>query len=286
MATNVKTAALRFGQSNATPASRASWCGQLQVGELCAPVKAYAAIATPPETPLRQLHAGCGKRIEYRKWCPKHGAVSQDDIVKGYPYQPEQYVELSQSELDQLQPTDDKTIHLEHFLKPSCFDPMLFAGRSLYLAAANPAARRPFAMVQRALERSGKWGLGRVVLSNRWQIVIVRPIENALLMHTLHHPALSRALPSTDAMEVKVKQAELRPLVQTINGLNGNVDWNRYRDDAESRLVAAVEGKVIATRRPRLSSTNRKRRTDNGRSTGKAKSPASNGSIKRRRRAA
>jgi DNA end-binding protein Ku len=286
MATNVKTAALRFGQSNAAPASRASWCGQLRVGDLSVPVKAYAAIATPPDTPLRQLHADCGQRIEYKKWCPTHGAVSQDDIVKGYPYQPEQYVELSQSELDQLQPIDDKTIHLEHFLKPSCFDPMLFAGRSLYLAAANPAARRSFVMVQRALERSGKWGLGRVVLSNRWQIVIVRPIENALLMHTLHHPALSRALPSTDAMEIKVKQAELRPLVQTINGLNGNVDWNRYRDDAESRLVAAVEGKVIATRRPRLSSTNRKRRTGNGRSTGKAKSPGSNGSIKRRRRAA
>jgi DNA end-binding protein Ku len=271
---------------HAAPASRASWCGQLQIDDVCVPVKAYAAIATPPETPLRQLHAGCGQRIEYKKWCPKHGAVSQDDIVKGYPYQPEQYVELSQNELNQLQPNDDKTIHLEHFLKPSCFDPMLFAGRSLYLAAANPAARRPFIVVQRALERSGKWGLGRVVLSNRWQIVIVRPIESALLMHTLHHPALTRALPSTEAMDVKVKQADLRPLVQTINGLNGNVDWNRYRDDAESRLVAAVEGKVIATRRPRLSSTNRKRRTGNGRSTGKSKSPASNGSSKRRRRAA
>jgi DNA end-binding protein Ku len=188
--------------------------------------------------------------------------------------------------LDQLQPTDDKTIHLEHFLKPSCFDPMLFAGRSLYLAAANPAARRPFAMVQRALERSGKWGLGRVVLSNRWQIVIVRPIESVLLMHTLHHPALSRALPSTEAMEVKVTQADLRPIVQAINGLNGNVDWNRYRDDAESRLVAAVERKVVATKRPRLSSANERRRTSNGRSTGKSKSPASNGSSKRRRKAA
>ena len=167
MATNVKTAVERIAESNAAPASRASWCGQLQIGDLCVPVKAYAAIATPPETPLRQLHAGCGKRIEYKKWCPKHGAVSQNEIVKGYPYQPEQYVELSQSELHQLQPPDDKTIHLEHFLKPSFVDPVLFAGRSLYLAAANPAARHPFVIVQRALDRSGKWGLGRFILSKR-----------------------------------------------------------------------------------------------------------------------
>jgi DNA end-binding protein Ku len=286
MTTNVKTAVPRIAESNAAPASRASWCGQLQIGDLCVPVKAYAAIATPPETPLRQLHAGCGQRIEYKKWCPKHGAVSQQDIVKGYPYQPDQYVELSQSELDQLQPTDNKTIHLEHFLKPSFIDPVLFAGRSLYLLAGNPAARRPFVMVARALERSGKWGLGRVILSNRWQIVIVRPHENALLMHTLHHPARSRALPSLETMEANVTQTELRKIVKTINGLNGDVNWEAYKDDAERRLIAAVECKVSATQGPRLSSIGRRRRAANGRSVSRSKSSGSNGRTKQRKRAA
>ena len=82
------------------------------------------------------------------------GAVPPEEIVKGYPYQPDQYVELSQSELDQLQPGDDKTNHLEHFLKPSFVDPVLFAGRSLYLAPANLAAARPFIMVRQAMEKS------------------------------------------------------------------------------------------------------------------------------------
>jgi DNA end-binding protein Ku len=286
MATKVTTSASRACAPHTAPASRASWCGQLQIGDLCVPVKAYAAIATPPETPLRQLHAGCGQRIEYKKWCPKHGAVSQNEIVKGYPYQPEQYVELSQSELDQLQPTDDKTIHLEHFLKPSFVDPVLFAGRSLYLLAANPAARRPFAIVARALERSGKWGLGRLVLSNRRQIVIVRPMEDALLMHTLHHPAQSRALPSIEAMEATVTQTELRPLVKTINGLNGNVNWETYKDDSDRRLVAAVECKVSASQGPRLSSIGGRRRAANGRSVSRSKSSASNGRTKQRKRAA
>ena len=77
MASNVMTTTVRRSESKAAPASRASWCGQLRIGDLCVPVKAYSAIATPPETPLRQLHAGCGQRIEYRKWCPKHGVVSQ-----------------------------------------------------------------------------------------------------------------------------------------------------------------------------------------------------------------
>ena len=66
MATIALPEASQACQPQAAPASRASWCGQLRLGTLCVPVKAYAAIATPPEIPLRQLHAVCGARIEYR----------------------------------------------------------------------------------------------------------------------------------------------------------------------------------------------------------------------------
>ena len=97
----------RACEMHAAAPSRASWCGQLKLGTLSVPVKAYAAIATPPEIPLRQLHALCGAGIEYKKWCPTHGAVPNEEIVKGYPYQPDEYVRLSEEELTSLQPTDE-----------------------------------------------------------------------------------------------------------------------------------------------------------------------------------
>ena len=189
MATSVLHEALRACEVHTAPASRASWCGQLKLGTLCVPVKAYAAIATPPEIPLRQLHAVCGQRIEYRKCCPKHGEVPPEEIVKGYPYQPDQYVRLTEEELAAIQPTDEKTIYLEHFLDPAIVDLVLLAGRSLYLMPANPAARRPFAMVLQSLQRSGKWAVGRVVFSGKWQLVVIRPADEVLLVHTLYHPA-------------------------------------------------------------------------------------------------
>ncbi|MGD0897168.1 MAG: Ku protein [Thermoguttaceae bacterium] len=68
--------------TTAPPASRASWTGQLRVAHLTIPVKAYAAVVTP-DSPLKQLHATCGERIEYRKWCPKHGIVPNEEIIKG-----------------------------------------------------------------------------------------------------------------------------------------------------------------------------------------------------------
>ena len=210
MATSVLSQAPRAGVAQAAPASRASWCGQLKLGTLCVPVKAYPAIATPPDIPLRQLHAACGQRIEYRKCCSEHGEVPAEEIVKGYPYQPDHYVRLTEEELAALQPTDEKTLYLEHFLDTVLLDIVLLAGRTLYLAPANPAARRPFAAVREALWQSAKWAIGRVVFSGKGQIVAVRPAEQVLLVHTLYHPAHRRALPNSDGTEVQVGQ--LQPL--------------------------------------------------------------------------
>ena len=285
MATTLMSETVRAGEPHAAPASRASWCGQLRLGAICVPVKAYAAIATPPEIPLRQLHAGCGERIEYKKCCPKHGAVPAEKIVKGYPYQPDQYVQLSETELDELRPADEKTIHLEHFLDPALLDPTLLAGRSLHLAPANPAARKPFATVYEALQRSGKWAIGRVVFSGKRQIVAVRPADQVLLVHTLYHPALCRALVNTDIADVEVTQKDLRPVLRVINATNGKIRWKKYQDDSERRLSELVEAKVAAAQNGRAARSNGRRRSATGSRT-KAKRRASNGSAGNRRKAA
>ena len=276
----------RAREAHAAPASRASWCGQLKFGTLCVPVKAYAAIATPPEIPLRQLHAVCGERIEYRKCCPKHGEVPAEEIVKGYPYQPDQYVRLTEEELASLQPTDEKTIYLEHFLHPASVDLVLLAGRSLYLTPANPAARRPFRTVLQSLQRSGKWAVGRVVFSGKWQLVVIRPADQVLLIHTLYHPAQRRTLVNGEGGEVEVSQQDLRPLLRLIDTADGEIPWAEYQDETERRLTELVEAKVAAAQNPRASRANGRHRAANGRSSGHSDPNAADGASARRRKAA
>jgi len=273
-------------QPQAAPASRASWCGQLKLGTLCVPVKAYAAIATPPEIPLRQLHALCGERIEYKKWCPQHGAVPNEEIIKGYPYQPDQYVRLSEEELTSLQPADDKTIHLEHFLDPALLDLVLLAGRSLCLAPANPLARRPFAAIHHALQHSGKWGVGRVVFSGKSQIIAVRPADEVLLLHTLYHPTQRRALLNPEGALVEVSQQNLQPLLRIIRAGDGEIPWEDYQDDYERRLTVLIEAKVTAAQAPGVGRTNGKRRSANGTSRAESSARPPRGSPGARRKAA
>lgn len=286
MTTTVSPKAARVFECLAAPASHASWCGQLRLGTICVPVKAYAAIATPPEIPLRQLHAGCGERIEYRKCCPQHGAVPAEEIIKGYHYQPDRYVELSETELEQLQPVDEKTIQLNHFVDPALLDLVLFAGRSLYLIPANPAARRSFALVHQALLRSGKWAIGRVVFSGRWQLLVARPADRVLLIHTLYHPILRRALVRDEGADVEIAQQDLRPMLQIIDAAQKEIPWQDYQDDSERRLTELVEGKVNAAQNPRAARSNGKHRPATTRSSNLVQPSIQNGSLRTRRTAA
>jgi DNA end-binding protein Ku len=235
---------------------------------------------------FHQLHAVCGQRIEYRKCCPTHGEVPPEEIVKGYPYQPDQYVRLSEEELASLQPTDEKTIYLEHFLDPARVDLVLLAGRSLYLTPANPAARRPFATVLQSLERSGKWAVGRIVFSNKWQIVVIRPTDELLLVHTLYHPAQRRALVNGEGGEVEVSQQDLRPLLRLIDTADGEIPWADYQDDTERRLTELVEAKVAAAQNPRAARSGGRHRSGNGRSNAHADPNATHDVPSRRRKAA
>ena len=286
MATSLMPQTTRACDMHAAPASRASWCGQLHVGEFRVPVKAYAAIATPPDTPLRQLHSVCGQRIEYRKWCPEHGAVPPEEIVKGYPYQPDRYVQLSSAELERLQPEDDKTIHLKHFLDPSLVDLALFAGRSLYLAPANPAAQRPFATVQQAIHRSGKWGIGLAVFSGKRQIVVARPEDDILMMHTLYHPALRRALANGDVRHSQVPAKDVRALRRAIDSTNGVVPWGDFQDDTDRRLAELVEAKVRPTKSRRSNGSNSRTRSTAARSRSQRKPRPATSATRNRRKAA
>src|SRR5690242_6178598 len=97
-ATTIPLAAAGANSTNGLaimPASRASWTGQIAIGKLVVPVKAYAAVVNSTASSLHQVHARCGQSIQYRKTCPKHGEVTAEEIAKAYSYAPDDQVILN-----------------------------------------------------------------------------------------------------------------------------------------------------------------------------------------------
>src|ERR1700733_13188123 len=90
-------------------AARSSWEGFLKLSLISVPVRAYnAAVAGGGDVHFHQIHKKCGSRIHYQKVCPIHGEVAKDEIVKGYEYEKNEYVELEPDEVAKLRAEDDE----------------------------------------------------------------------------------------------------------------------------------------------------------------------------------
>ena len=172
---------------------RASWTGILQFSLVAVPVKAYPATSTADTIGFNQLHAPCKQRIRYEKHCPIHGKVEAAEIVKGYPYAPDQYVVVEDSELEQLRPAKEKALLLEQFVEAGQIEPVMLSGRTLYLFPDGLPAQRPYLLLAEAMHLRTCCAVGRITMTGRRYAVVVRPLERLLAMHVLHDPALAAA---------------------------------------------------------------------------------------------
>src|SRR5215468_5939186 len=227
-----------------TPNGRPSWSGLLQFSLVGIPLKAYPAVRTRDVPSAHLLHADCGQRLRYIKQCPVHGPVDSAAIVKGYDYGPGQHILAQPEELDALRPVQDKALRLERFLAPEQLNPLLFAGRSLYLVPDGPAAESGYGVLRLALAQRQRWALGRMVLGGHRQVVLVRPAGTVLVLHVLHYPEQVRVCPQTVWPLAKEPAEELRLAGMLIEAADGKVDWTAYPDQAAQELKTLIEAKL------------------------------------------
>jgi DNA end-binding protein Ku len=227
-----------------TPYGRPSWSGLLQFSLVGIPLKAYPAVRTRDVPSAHLLHADCGERIRYAKQCPVHGTVDGAAIVKGYEYGPGRHVIAQPDELDALRPVQDKALRLERFLAADRFNPLLFAGRSLYLVPDGPAAEPGYGVLRLALARRQRWALGRMVLSGYRQVVLVRPVDTTLVLQVLHYPEQVRVCPQTVWPMKQEPEEELRLAGMLIDAADGKVDWTAYADQSAQELKSLIEAKL------------------------------------------
>jgi DNA end-binding protein Ku len=232
--------------STTAPPGRPSWSGLLQFSLVGIPLKAYPAVRSRDVPTCHQLHAGCGQRLRYAKHCPAHGRVDAAAIVRGYEYGPGQHVVVEPEELDRLRPAKDHALRLERFLAPAQLDPLLFAGRSLYLLPDGPAAEPGYQVLQTAMAQRGCWALGRMVLGGHRQVVLVRAAAAVLVLQVLHYPEHLKAYPRAAGPQTGEPgvSEELRLAGVLIEATSGEVDWGAYRDTTAQELRALVEAKL------------------------------------------
>jgi DNA end-binding protein Ku len=229
-------------------AARSAWKGFLKLNLVTVPVKAFTATASGGgEIHLNQLHSVCNSRIQYKKNCPIHGEVPSGEIVSGYEYTKGQYVVVDTDELSKLRSEDDKAITIDTFIGPTVIDPVYYTGKTYYLVPDGPVGQKPYALLQQAMVDEKRHAVAQIVMHNREQVVLLRPLDNLIVMAVLNY---DNQVTKPTAFEEEAPKSTVSPeelkLAKTLIDASTakKFDFARFKDTYTEKLTRLIEAKV------------------------------------------
>ncbi len=226
-------------------APRASWKGYLKLSLVSCPVRLFTATTTSERISFHLLHKETHNRVQMKPHDPELGAVSRADLVKGYEFEKDQYVIVTDEDLAQIQIESTKTISIESFVDESEIDPIYFDS-TYYLAPDGPVAEETYQVVHQAMRSEGKAAIARVVLSARERPVIIMVRGDGFALCTLRSAKEVRSHESyfegMGAQETDQEMLELAEMI--IKKHDGKFDPAKFEDQYQLALKEMVKSKL------------------------------------------
>jgi DNA end-binding protein Ku len=213
-------------------------------GLVSIPVKLFSATEASRAISFNLLHKACGSRLKQQYICIKEEVpVAREDMVKGYEFAKDQYVIFSPDELKALEEAGTHMAEITEFVPIDAVDPVYF-DKAYYLGPDKGGAK-PFALLASALRESKRCALGRWAARGKQYIVMIRPVEDGLVMQQLLYAGEVRSIKDLEIPKTEVKDAELKLAKQLIEQqASDTFDPTAYTNEVAARIEAAVQKKV------------------------------------------
>jgi DNA end-binding protein Ku len=231
---------------------RSIWKGHIRFSLVTIPIRIYNAVDTEETIRFNQLHKDDNGPVGYDKKCKKCGKVlTTEEIVKGYQFEPEQYVIVSPEDLAKIKLKSTKVIDIEGFIDAEEVHPTLY--ESPYFAGPDGiVAAKTYSLLSQALKASGKVGVGKVVLRDREEIMMIGPLDGGLVLYRLRNPKELRKMQDVPQIEHKeINKDELKLSVSLVESMASTLEdvdlTDRYRDALREMIEAKIAGKEVVS---------------------------------------
>jgi DNA end-binding protein Ku len=216
------------------------WKGSISFGLVNIPISLTPAVS-PKDVHFHLFHDADGGRIRERRVCEVDGKeVAYEHVVKGYERSKGEVVTLTRDELKAMDPVADRTIAIETFVKLDELDPLLF-DRS-YFVMPEGRSDKAYALLASAMEASQMVGIGRVVLSSRQHLCMIRLSNGALQLITLVYADELVAAPARVKSTASKKEVEMATAL--VKQLAGPFAPGKFTDEYRERVLEAIEQKA------------------------------------------
>jgi len=218
------------------------WKGHLTFGLVSFPVKLFTA-ARADSISFNQLHRTDNSRIKQVIYCQAEDQpVPRSEIVKGYEYEKDRYVVVEDEDIKKMAPATAKVMEILEFVKSTEVDPIYF--ESSFYMAPDDAGEKPYALLYDTLKRTGYVGVAKIAMHNREHIVIFRPGNFGLVMHTMYFAHEVRKVEEfrTDTSVVKDQEVKLAEML--VQSLAAAFEPEKYKDTYRDNLQAMIDAKI------------------------------------------
>lgn len=225
----------------------------ISFGLVSIPVRFYTATKTE-DVHFHLLHESCGTRVNRKWWCPHHEKiVSSDELIRGYAISKNKYVTFTDEEIEALETDDNRSLEITEFVDLTQIDPVFF--EKAYFLGPAPGGGKTYKLLATALKKQGKVALGNWVSANRAHLVVVRPYEEGLILHTMFYADEVRDFGAIEHESGHVTEKETKLAEMLIDELteakfNPLQFKDEYRERLLDRIRAKSQGKTITAEEP------------------------------------
>ena len=218
--------------------------GTISFGLVSIPVKMYTA-ASSAGVSFNLLHATCGNRIKMQQFCPVcNEVVDRAGLVKGYEFAKDQYVRFTDEELKTLEGEASKVIDIAEFVPLPTVDPIYF--EKTYYLGPDKGGEKAYRLLADAMAKADRVALATFVMRGKESLVLVRPAQNGLMLHTMYFADEVRDFAEIDkGQAARIKEGELELAQRLIDELSHDeFKPDQYQDQYRLRVLELVNAKV------------------------------------------
>jgi DNA end-binding protein Ku len=176
-------------------------------------------------------------------FCPKEETkVPPDEIIRGYEIVPDQYIVITDEELESVSPERSRTIEIMEFIDMKEVDPIYY-DHPYYLVPSR-GGEKAYQLLAEVMRRTGKAGLAKFVLAEREYLVAVTSKDGALALTTLHYS--EEILPDENLLprKEKIEAEEQGRMKKSVEHMIENFDPEKYADERRKKLMDLLATKV------------------------------------------
>jgi DNA end-binding protein Ku len=216
----------------------------ISFGLVSIPVQVFTAAESAARVSFNLLHKDCGSRMKQQYVCIKDGqTVERADMVKGYEFAKDQYVQFTSEEIKALEAVGSDSVEINEFVPLQSIDPVYY-DKTYYLGPDKGGAK-PYALLVEALRESKRCAVGSWSTKGKQHTVALRPSGDVLVMQQLYFANEIRPTNEVVLPEVATKEGERKLALQLIEHQSADAfDPSAYTNEVKARIDAAIEEKV------------------------------------------